>query len=377
MNSRSSNTSAANKKRAWQFFRPFAVALLSLLIVVTFAFLAIRYVLSNFVYPVDEDDCTPIEVVIPNGASASSIASLLFNARGADEKGLIVNTASFKIYVDFVGKANSLQAGSYILSRNMSIPEIVEKLCEGNTGGTVVRVTVPEGYTVEATAALLVQQGVLKEPSEFLNLCATGTGTEKANRIPAAASGVRYRLEGYLFPDTYEFSRNSSASAVTDKMLGRYLEVFTPTMRSRAAELGLSEAEAVVLASIIEREATELDDYARVSAVFHNRLKTGMSLESCATLSYALGVQKLAFSTEEIVTDSPYNTYHVKGLPAGPICNPGQRAIEAALYPNETYLSEGYLFFCNADPSVTRALLFSRTYEEHQQKVEQYSPFWN
>ena len=350
--------------------------LLSLAIVVTFVFLAIRYVLSHFVYPVDEDDNTPIEVVIPNGASASTIASILYNARGADEKGLIVSTASFKVYVDFVGKANSLQAGTYILSRNMSIPEIVDIICQGNTSSSVVRVTIPEGYTVEATAALLVKEGVLDDPTDFLNLCATGSGLEEFPFLPPMTPGMHYRLEGYMFPDTYEFARHSSAETVVRKMLTRFSEVFTNQYAARAAEVGLTPAEVIVLASIIEKEAAEPDDFARVSAVFHNRLKQGMSLESCATLSYALGVQKLAFSTEEIVTDSPFNTYHSKGLPVGAICNPGVRAIEAALYPNEAYLTEGYLFFCNADPHVTRSLLFSKTYEEHQEKVKTYSQYW-
>ena len=366
-----------NRKRAWQFFRPFAVTLLSLLIVVTFVFLAVRYVLSNFVYPVDEDDTTPIEIVIPNGASASSIASLLYHARGEDERGLIVNTASFKVYVDFVGKANSLQAGTYILSRNMSIPEIVDILCEGNTA-SAIRVTIPEGYTVEATAALLVQQNVFTDPTEFLNLCASPDAFSDFEFLPATAgTGVRYRLEGYLFPDTYDFTRNSTAEAVIRKMLTRYGEIFSPAFRARAQELNMTEAEVIVLASVIEKEASEAEDFFRVSAVFHNRLKTGMALESCATLSYALGVQKLAFSADETETDSPYNTYRRKGLPPGAICNPGRNAIEAALYPNEAYLSEGYMFFCNADPSATRALLFSKTYEEHRQKVELYSQYWN
>lgn len=375
--SRNSNDNRAEKQTAWQFFRPFVAVLVSVLIVVTFVFLAVRYVLSNFVYPVDEDDCTPIEVVIPEGASASTIAGILYNARGASEKGLIVNTASFKIYVDFIGKANSLQAGTYLLSRNMSISEIVNILCEGNTASNTVRVTVPEGYTVEAIAALLVQQNVLSDPSEFIRLCTTADGFDAFSFLPVkATSGVHYRLEGYLFPDTYEFARDSAAREVITKMLKRFDEKYTEQYRVRAKELSLSETEVIVLASIIEKEATETDDFSRVSAVFHNRLKMGMSLESCATLSYALGVQKLAFSTEEIVTDSPFNTYHTKGLPAGAICSPGIRAIEAALYPNETYVSEGYLFFCNADPSLTRALLFSKTYEEHQQKVQTYSQFW-
>ena len=132
----------------------------------------------------------------------------------------------------------------------------------------------------------------------------------------------------------------------------------------------------LTLASMIEKEASAAEDFPRVSAVFHNRLKQGMALESCATLSYALGVKKYTFTEEELSTVSPYNTYRNKGLPVGPICNPGRTAIEAALYPSEEYMSAGFLFFCNMNPKQTNRLIFSRTYEEHRQNVVQYSPFW-
>ena len=127
---------------------------------------------------------------------------------------------------------------------------------------------------------------------------------------------------------------------------------------------------------MIEKEAGAAEDFPRVSAVFHTRLKQGMALESCATLSYALGVKKYTFTEEELSTVSPYNTYRNKGLPVGPICNPGRAAIEAALYPSEEYMSAGFLFFCNMNPKQTNRLVFSRTYEEHRQNVVKYSPFW-
>ena len=114
---------AVRREKAWRILRPMVATLLSVVLVVLAMTGAVRYVLSHFVYPVDADDNTPIEVVIPNGASASRIASILYTARGADEPGLIVSTASFKVYVDFTGRSSALKAGTYVLSRNMTIPE--------------------------------------------------------------------------------------------------------------------------------------------------------------------------------------------------------------------------------------------------------------
>ena len=119
-------------KKQHRFVRALSVRLLSFILVTAALFGAVRIFLFDYVYPVDEEDATPIEVVIPQGASASTIASILYHVRGEDEKGLIASKTSFKIYVDFIGKANSLQAGTYLFSRNMSIAEIVHILCTGN-----------------------------------------------------------------------------------------------------------------------------------------------------------------------------------------------------------------------------------------------------
>ena len=138
----------------------------------------------------------------------------------------------------------------------------------------------------------------------------------------------------------------------------------------------MTRDQVMTLASIIEREASDPEDFAKVSAVFHNRLAKGMKLESCATLNYITGQDRLVFTENEMGIVSSYNTYLNEGLPIGPICNPGAAAIYAALYPDEEYLEEGYLYFCNANPNETRALVFSKTYEEHQENVEKYRPFW-
>ncbi len=195
---------AARREKAWRILRPVAAALLSIGLVALAMIGTIRYVLSHFVYPVDADDNTPIEVVIPSGASASRIASLLYNARGQDEPGLIVSTASFKVYVDFTGRANSLKAGTYVLSRNMTIPEIVNILSAGNEARRVTRFTIPEGYTAAEIAQILFETGILEDQEEFLALCKDNTLLSAGYLDPIAnASDRRYALEGSLFPDTY------------------------------------------------------------------------------------------------------------------------------------------------------------------------------
>ena len=368
---------SARREKVWRILRPIAATLLSLGLVALAMIGALRYVLSHFVYPVDEDDNTPIEVVIPNGASASRIASLLYHARGQDEPGLIVSTASFKVYVDFTGRANSLKAGTYVLSRNMTIPEIVNILCAGNEARRVTRFTIPEGFTADQIAQALFEAGILEDQEEFLALCKDGTLLSVAYLDPLLnPSDRRYALEGYLFPDTYEIYEDAAAADILKKMLNRFAVVFSEEDADRARALNLTTDQVLTLASMIEKEAAAEEDFARVSAVFHNRLKQGMPLESCATLSYTLGVKKYTFTEDELSTVSPYNTYRNKGLPVGPICNPGRTAIQAALYPSEEYLQEGYLYFCNMNPKQTNSLVFSRTYQEHRSNVVKYSPFW-
>lgn len=362
----------------WHYMRPVTIWIASITIVLVVMSLSVNYIVSHYVSAVDPDDPTPYEVTIPANSSASAIAQILYRACGEGREGLIVSTASFKVYVDFVGKANSLKAGTYILSKNMSIKEIVNILEEGVPARTAVRVLIPEGYTVEAIADVLTEQGVLTEASTFKTLCKTTDAFSKYNFLSelTGEEDRMYALEGYLFPDTYEFYLGSTAEEVIDRLLTRYYEIYSGEYVDRAAEIGMTRDQVMILASIIEREARADEDFAKVSAVFHNRLKAGMKLESCATLSYATGTNRLSFTAQEMAIVSPYNTYLNSGLPIGPICNPGDAAIRAALYPNEEYLEEGYLYFCNANPNESSKLLFSKTYEEHQANVDKYSKYW-
>ncbi len=367
-------------QRFWHYARPIAAWLLSIGLVAVIVIVAVRFVLSHYISAVDPDDATPYEVVIPQNASASKIADMLYHACGEGEKGLIASSASFKVYVDFVGKANNLKAGTYRLSKNMTIPEIVDVLAAGNPARRTTRLVVIEGRTVEEIARTIRDnENITTDADAFLALCRDASAFAKYPFIAELNNpdDRRYVLEGYLFPDTYDIYADSTPEEILDKLLTRYYEVYTGEWVSRAEELDMTRDQVMTLASIIEREASDPEDFAKVSAVFHNRLAKGMKLESCATLNYITGQDRLVFTENEMGIVSSYNTYLNEGLPIGPICNPGAAAIIAALYPNEEYLEEGYLFFCNANPKETRSLIFSKTYEEHMENVEKYRQYWN
>ncbi len=367
-------------QRFWRYTRPIATWILSIGLVAVAVVFAVRFVLSHFISAVDPEDATPYEVVVPQNTSAGQIADLLYHACGEGQKGLIVSSASFKVYVDFIGKANNLKAGTYRLSKNMTIPEIVDVLTEGNPARRTTRFVVIEGKTIEEIAKQIRGNDAIDTDADaFLAMCRDASAFEKYSfiaELPNAAER-RYVLEGYLFPDTYEIYADSTPAEILDRMLTHYYEVYKGEWVSRAQELGMTRDEVMTLASIIEREASVPEDMPRVSAVFHNRLREGMKLESCATLNYITGLNRYTFSKDEMAITSAYNTYLNPGLPIGPISNPGAAAIYAALYPDEQYLEEGYLFFCNMNPNETRALVFAKTYEEHQANVDKYKQYWN
>ena len=367
--------------RFWLSIRPAVVLLVSLAVVFFIARGTVNYVLSKYIEPVDRNDATPIEVTIPASSSASSIARILYGACGYEKDGLISSTAAFKVYVDFVGKANSLKAGTYVLSKNMSIKQIVEELCEGNAPKATVKFTIPEGYTIDGIAKVLMEKGLITSESQLYDATKSGSAFMNFAFIADAAATQNanaraYMMEGYLFPDTYEVYADASVETILIKMLNRFNEVYSEEYITRAQQLGMTMDQVITLASLIEREAAAPNDFSKVSAVFHNRMTQDMPLQSCASLSYALGVTKYVFNATEQQTDSLYNTYKYNGLPVGPVCNPGKAAIEAALHPNEEFVKDGYLYFCNQNPAETSELVFAKTYEEHEKNVEKFQQYW-
>ncbi len=366
------------RARAWRALRPAAILLVSLGVCALIAVVGVNKLLDEFVRPVDIRDATPISVTIPSGSAASTIAKLLYEANGVGEQGLINSKAAFSIYVDFTGKTKKLKAGTYILSKNMDIPQIVDEICKGNPPRSEVTIVIPEGMDIAAIAEKLESTGVIKSASVFLDLCKTGTEFADYSFVAAIPENPRqardYALEGYLFPDTYKVFTDTTEKAVILKMLMRFFEVFTEDYVERAQELNMSIDDVVTLASLIEKEAKPAD-FHKVSAVFYNRMKADMNLGSDAPLRYIFKSNTLQFTQTQLNDPSLYNTHMHKGLPLGPITNPGGAAINAALYPDEEFLEEGYLYFCLMNPE-NGALVYAKTLEEHQQNVAKYSPLW-
>lgn len=345
----------ARQKAMMHVLRPIIVFAVSVAICAVIFSKIGNYALREYYYPVDVNDATPITVTVPRGSGASKIAKLLYEAGGVDEdgalteRGLINSKAAFKIYVDFTGKSSKLRAGTYVLSRNMSILQITDIICEGNPPQQTIRFTITEGTDIEGIAEKLKELGILQDTKTFLELCKSGKEFMDYSFIQAIpkedAQAREYLLEGYLFPDTYEIFTDASEKTIINKMLMQFQSVFTDEYIMRAQELGVGVDDVIKLAALIEKEARLKEDFSKVSAVFHNRLEAGMPMESDASLRYIFKLNSLEFTQTQRNDPSLYNTLVHKGLGLGPITNPGKAAIEAALYPNEAYMEEKYLFF--------------------------------
>lgn len=357
----------------WRVIRPFLVGAGALLVVAGILFSGWNKVYGAFIAPPDENSTTEIPFTVESGQSLTRVANRL------EEAGLIRNRSVFKYYCDFAGMGQKIQAGSYVLSPSMSMQEIADQLTRGDGNPIVRNITLIPGWTIEEFAAKLVNDGVLSDSTEFLQLCREGTAFSSYYSVKDVLNSKnvakrRYVLEGYLAPDTYEIYIGATPSEIISKLLAQTERIFTTASQDRADELGYTLDEILTLASMIEKEASTAD-FAKVSAVFHNRLKAGMKLQSDVTIHYVTGVRKMALTNSDLALDSLYNTYQVTGLPLGPICAPSAEAINAALYPDETFIAENYLYFCATSPNSTE-LHFSRTLQEHEQAVSIYAPLW-
>ncbi len=357
----------------WLIFRPIIIFLCACVLVAGILVSAWKYAYTHYIMPPDPNDSTEIEFVVKSGSSVSSIA------RQLKEADLVRNKGVFQYLSEFIGKGHKLKAGTYTLSRNMELTEIIDILAAGNEAVEVMKFTIVEGLTVEGIANSLVEQGVFTDTTRFLELCRTGAGiAENYDFLKTAQEnaqeGRTYLLEGYLFPDTYEIYVGSSEETVIGKMLDRMNVIYGVSYKKRAEELGMTTDEVIILASIIEKEGKS-STFNKISAVFHNRLEDNIALGSDVTVQYALGVKRLVLTDADLAVESAYNTYTHKGLPVGAICNPGDAAIQAALYPDADYLEEKYLYFTLTDPE-TGELAFSKTLEEHNEIAAQYKELW-
>ncbi|MEG1559318.1 MAG: endolytic transglycosylase MltG [Clostridia bacterium] len=374
----------AKRRRIYVAARPAIIVALSVVIALSGVAIFYNVMLNQYISPVDSSDATPITVVVESGWGASTIAKALYEACGEGNQGLIRNKAVFKVYVDFMGKAQDLLPGRYYLSKNMDIPSIIDTLCRGGEEMNIVRLTFPEGMTVKEIAAELKAKGMEISESEFLENCKTGANFANFDFISAmlpkegtetSKESRKFNLEGYLFPDTYDFYLNASSDTIIRKMLSRFDLVFTDEYKVRAKEMNMSIDDILIIASMIEKEAVLEEDYAKVAAIFQKRLKTDTTLGSDAVLAYYWDVKKLNLTAEELQAVTQYNTRKNKGLPPSAICNPGQKTIYAALHPDMAFADQGYLYFC-LKYAATGELVYAKTYEEHLKNIEMYKPYW-
>jgi len=252
-------------------------------------------------------------------------------AENLEKEGLIKNKFLFDFYVITKGMSKKLQAGEYYLSPSMSIIGITKKIISGEVAK--IEVTIPEGFTI-------------KQIEERLNL-----------NLPGAD------LEGFLFPDTYQFSYGVSAEEIIRKMLDNFDKKLSP-YRNEISGAGLTLFDVITMASLLEKEVKTKEEKEIVSGIFWKRIKGGIPLDSCATIAYILGGGNWSFEEmrKEIAKgkeiDSPYNTYKYLGLPLGPICNPGLESILASIYSKDSE----YWYYLSTPEGET---IFSKTLEEH------------
>ena len=351
-------------------FRPALLWTLSILIVLIVFLIALGSVNRILYKPVDKHSKVMVVFDIRRGDSLSVVS------RRLAEKNLIRNRMAFKLYTDFANKSDSLQAGRYYISPSMTMEEILDTFTAGTDRAGTARVTLTEGMTVNEMISALQKRGLLiADEEDFRRIAKTGEGFTNEKIIKGLKNQDKRinLMEGYLFPDTYEFYLTATAEDVADKLYRRFAEVYNQQIAKNADALTLTPDEVVTMASIIEQEAKEAD-FQKVAAVLHNRLKKKMTLDMDSTVKYVTGSTKMVID-DQLDTDSPYNTYKHKGLPPGPICNPGKKAILAALNPDAEYINEGYLYFTTADPA-SGTLVFSKTAEEHRKAVEKYKPLW-
>lgn len=354
----------------WNVYRKLIITGISVIAVAILLALAVSVFYQMFLAPVNANDHEERVLIINRGSSVISIANQL------EREGFIRSSMAFRLYIDFSGKSQMLSPGRYVLEKSMTIEEVIDRLTSGGEIIDIVTLTIVEGTTVEQLADLLMKENVILDKNDFLEACRTAesfTSYEGLDPI-MDAENKEYILEGYLYPDTYEFYVASKSQTVINKLLTRFFNIYSADMAARAEELGMTLDEVVTLASMIEKEA-KTADFEKVSAVFHNRLKKGMKLESDATVKYITGSNTIITNDSELNVDSPYNTYKNNGLPAGAICNVGRRALNAALNPNQEYIAQNYLYFTLMDPE-KGDLYFSKTVEEHKAAVELYRPLW-
>ena len=294
------------------------------------------------------DNTQPQVFEVKSGMTLKQVSQELFR------QNLIRSANAFQAIALIQDKEKLIKVGEYYISPSMLPAEILQRITSGKT--VLHSITIPEGYRITEIANLLEEKD-LADKNIFLQ---EAKNVELLEGIPTSS------LEGYLFPDTYHFGKRTTEAAIINKMVETFKErALKQEFLKRAEDLGFSYHEIITLASLIEKETGKDSERKQISSVFHNRLKKNMLLQTDPTVIYAIDIFDGNIRKRDLNIDSPYNTYRYKGLPPGPIANPGLKSIIAALYPATT----SNLYFVSKQDGSHK---FSATLNEHNRAVQKY-----
>jgi UPF0755 protein len=332
------------KTRSWVRINPW----LSFLAATAALIVVIHFYIALLVPPSKEKIWKEVEVT--EGMSFKAIAATL------QKEGIIRYRSYFEIIGRLQGISRRIRVGYYGLNSNMNLWEVLDVIRKGKI--IEYEIVIPEGYNLYQIGWTLSGTPLVADPQQFIKLV--------KNKDYVRSLGVEAdSLEGYLFPDTYYLPKGIKLEDIPRKMVLRYKAVFGDGYRDRAKQLGLTEHQVLTLASIVEKEARVSSERKLIAAVYHNRLKQGMRLQADPTAVYGTKAWITKVTREDLKRRSPYNTYLHKGLPPGPIANPGEGAILAALYPENV----DYIFFvAQGDGSH----FFSKDFGSHEKAIGRY-----
>jgi UPF0755 protein len=329
------------------------VALVVVLAVLAFGSLYLVFAVLPASTPELRRQAETKRIFVPRRTSLKKLATIL------EDAGLVRFPELFYFGAMAKHLSHGLQAGEFDVPTRSTLNDLYRELRFGKP--VSYKVVIPEGSNMYQVADLLRQRGLVESTSEFI-----GYLTDSSTLAKYALDGTKaVSLEGYLFPDTYEFTKLDDTARIADALVTNFQRHFLPEWEDRARELGLTAHEVVVFASMVEKETGLASERPIIASVFHNRLKREMRLESDPTTIYGIKNFNGNLRRADLQQYTPYNTYRLKGLPLGPISNPGTDAIKAVLFPAQTK----YLFFVARNDGSHH---FSESYKEHNRAVTYY-----
>lgn len=351
-------------KRGRHHRRRFPWVAVIMLVCIAVVVLAVTQIGRNWLVPANANDTQIVEVEIPEGTPVSTMGDML------EEQGLIRSSSAFSLLVRVQGAAANLQAGVHDLSPSMTMPEIVAALQEGAEEAGLLKVTVNEGLTVDQIAEV-VADSTSYSAEDFLNLMTNQEFlAQLVQQYPILTDSynnpnVRYVLEGYLFPATYDVAQGETLESLVTQMVDKTNEVLSKYQADIDAS-SYSLQDIMSIASLVEKEGQTTEDRKLIAGVFYNRLEQGMPIQSDISVLYALGTHKEMVTYDDLEVDSPYNLYTNAGLPPGPMNSPSEDAIAAALEPTD---NDYLYFYANLK---TGEVFYTDDYEQHQAWAQEY-----